>query len=198
MVVYPSNSDKESEKVSQPEQPREKRQPVTKGKVKVKKRNAVTKLADIFLPEDRSSMKEYILEDVIVPYFKKIADDAFHLFLYGRGSSSNSSVSRSSGTYYSSIYDSGRRSNVVSTERKKYVVDDIIFDTRQDAEKVLLKLRDELKTYKMVTVLTLCEFADVPSNPNDYNYGWTDLSSASVVRVRDGYALNLPKPIPID
>lgn len=198
MVVYPSNSDKEPEKVAQPEQPRRKRKPVAKGTVRAKKRNAATKLADIFLPEDRSSMKEYILEDVIVPYFKKIADDAFHMFLYGRGSNSNSGVSRSSGTYYSSIYDPDRRSNVIRTEKKKHVVDDIIFDTRRKAEEVLISLKDEIKTYKLVTVLTLCELAEVPSNPNDDNYGWTDLSNASVIMVRDGYALNLPKPIPID
>ena len=38
----------------------------------------------------------------------------------------------------------------------------------------------------------------VTVNFTDNKYGWKDLSSASVSRVRDGYLLNLPRTVLLD
>jgi hypothetical protein len=38
----------------------------------------------------------------------------------------------------------------------------------------------------------------ITGNYTDNKYGWTDIRSASVNRTRDGYALKLPKALPLN
>lgn len=76
---------------------------------------------------------------------------------------------------------------------KSINVNDIVFDTRRDAETVLDAMVDIKNTYDVVTVADLYELSDLSSNYNDNRYGWTDISGCKTVRVRDGYILKLPR-----
>ena len=38
----------------------------------------------------------------------------------------------------------------------------------------------------------------VSGNYTDNKYGWTDIRNASVIRVRDGYMIKLPKALPLN
>ena len=76
--------------------------------------------------------------------------------------------------------------------------DDIIFDNRGDAEAVLSSMEDVIDQYGVVSIADLFDLAEVSnSNYAMNNYGWTDLRTANVVRVRDGYILKLPRALPI-
>ena len=50
----------------------------------------------------------------------------------------------------------------------------------------------------VVTVADLYDLADLTQPYTANRYGWTNLRNATTQRVRDGYILKLPRPMPID
>ena len=53
--------------------------------------------------------------------------------------------------------------------------------------------------YKVISVAELYDLASITThNYTCNNYGWVDLRGSSVVRVRDGYILKLPRALAID
>lgn len=71
---------------------------------------------------------------------------------------------------------------------------EIILESRKDAEDVLDTMRNMISTYGVVSVADLHDLTGAIANYTDSNYGWTALNSAKVVRVRNGYLLKLPRP----
>lgn len=176
-------------------------QKVVSGKAKIKKKNDLQKFADVFISEDVKNVKSYVLGDVLVPAIKKaivdIVTDGINMIFYGgtrRGSgSSGSKVS------YRSFYDrkDDTRSRGDSETRTRYGYDEIIVETRGEAEEVLSQLSDLIDTYRVATVADLYDLVGISHNYTDNKYGWTNIRNAEAKRVRDGYLLVLPKPIPI-
>lgn len=87
-------------------------------------------------------------------------------------------------------------------KRKKsdftYSIDDIIFESMAEAERVKEQMSEIINEYGYVTVADVCGLANVVPNYMDSKYGWTYINSAKVTRIRDGYYIKLPKPLPID
>ena len=79
-----------------------------------------------------------------------------------------------------------------------YSYDDIIIDTRGEAEAVLSRMDEIMDTYGLVRVADLYDLVGVSGNPTDNSYGWTNIRNAEVVRVRDGYKIKMPRAMPID
>lgn len=198
MENYPSNSHKAREEVVE-----KKVEKVVSGKTSTKKKSGIRKLSDTFLSEDVSNVKSYIFSEVLLPAAKKLVSDivtnGIDMLLYGeiknkKGNSSKVSYSR----YYDDRRDRSRdyRSPVV---RNNFDYDEIIFETRGDAEAVLDAMYDILNQYKVVSVAELYDLASITThNYTCNNYGWIDLRGSSVVRVRDGYILKLPRALAID
>ena len=198
MENYPSNSHKAREEVAE-----KKVEKVVSGKTSTKKKSGMRKLSDTFLSEDVSNVKSYIFSEVLLPAAKKLVSDIVtngtNMLLYGeiknkKGNSSKVSYSR----YYDDRRDRSRdyRSPVV---RNNFDYDEIIFETRGDAEAVLDAMYDILNQYKVVSVAELYDLASITThNYTCNNYGWIDLRGSSVVRVRDGYILKLPRALAID
>lgn len=200
MEEYPSNS--YNSKKYQDEKDGKKVEKVVTGNVKTKKKSEARKLADIFISEDIANVKSYVFMDVLVPAIKKaIADivtNGIDMILYGESGRTKRSGTASK-ISYSSYY---KRDDHPREERVKgrngFDYDEIIFDNRGDAEAVLSSMEDIIDQYDIVSVGDLYDLAEVStSNYAVNNYGWTDLRSASVVRVRDGYILKLPRALPI-
>lgn len=58
---------------------------------------------------------------------------------------------------------------------------------------------DELiDTYGLASVADLYDLVGKTCEYTDNNYGWNDIRSAAVVRVRDGYLLKLPRALPLN
>jgi hypothetical protein len=74
-------------------------------------------------------------------------------------------------------------------------IEDIIFNTRRDAEEVLGNLADRIDICGRATVKDLCNLANIKSDLADHLYGWTYLKSAYLYKAQDGYCIWLPKPI---
>lgn len=200
MENYPSNSYKSrQEKTEVPEAKTVEK--VTTGSVKAKKRSSLSKFVDAVVQEDMATVKNYIFSDVIVPSIKKAISDVVtngvDMVLYGETRNRKTSSSPASKVSYRSYYDDGRSSRRVEA-RSAYDYDEIIFNTRSDAEEVLLKMDEILDKYKVISVLDFFDLAGVTGKHTDNKYGWTDIRTASVVRTIDGYVIKLPRPLPID
>ena len=175
---------------------------VVSGSVKTKKKSELTKFKDVFISEDASNVKSYIVMDVLIPAVKKAISDiitnGIDMILYGE-SGRNKRSSASSKVSYRSYYDDRRddRREVPRT-RIEYNYDDIILETRGEAEEVLERMEELIETYGIVSVADLYDLVGITGNYTDNKYGWTNIRNAEPVRVRDGYMLKLPKALPIN
>lgn len=201
MENYQSNSDK-----SRQEQKSEKKvEAVITGTAKTRKKDGVQKFADVFIAEDANNVKSYIMMEVIVPAVKKAISDivttGIDMILYGEAGRSrkNNSTSKVS---YRNYYDRDServRAGSANTRRGGLDYDDILFDTRGDAEAVLDAMNDIISQYGTVSVSDFYDLARVPNDNFTMNrYGWTNIGGATAVRVRDGYILKLPRAIPLN
>lgn len=170
---------------------------IVSGSVKSKKKNGIHKIASVFVQEDVENVKTYIFEDVVVPAVKDIILDAVRAFLgIDKKSGKGSTASK---VAYRSYYDKdNRREHSVTRSRIGYDYDDIILDNRGEAEEVLSRMDELIDTYGLVSVADLYDLVGVTGNYTDNKYGWTDIRSASVIHVRDGYKIKLPKALPIN
>lgn len=202
MEEYKSNShkSKENQRGSIPEKKVEK---VIAGTAKSKKKSEIRKFTDVFISEDVNNVKSYILLEVLVPAIKKAISDivtnGIDMILYG-GTGRTKSNSTASKISYRSYYDggNGRRNYSAARTRIGYNYDDIILDNRGEAEDVLSRMDELISTYGVVSVADLYDLVGVTGNYTDNKYGWTDIRSASVIRVRDGYMIKLPKALPLN
>lgn len=183
---------------------REKRvqQPVVSGPVKVKKKSEVKKFADVFISEDVSKVKEYIFMDVLVPAVKKAISDiitnGIDMILYGEAGRTRKPNGAADKVSYRRYYDERRDTPRSSVTRSTYDYDNITLATRGEAEAVLDQMQDIITDYRMVSVADLYDLVGVTGSYTDNKYGWTDIHTAEVIRVRDGYILKLPRALPID
>ena len=197
MAEYKGNSHRSKE---QNEVVEKKVEQIAKGKTK--KKSEVKKFADTFIAEDITSVKDYILMEVLLPAAKKAISDivtnGIDMILYGE--TRTKSKSRESRVSYTKYYDRDRDYERPTRTRGRYGYDydDIILDTRKEAEEVLDRMDDLIDNYGMVSVADLYDLVGVSGNYTDNKYGWTNLRNADVQRVRDGYLLKLPKALPFD
>lgn len=199
----PDNSHKSrNEKKTSTESGEKRVEKVIKGKAKVKK-NEMRKLTDVFISEDVSNVKNYILMDVIVPSIKKafyeLVVGTLDMTLYGgRGGGKRSTADRVSyKTDYNGVSRRDERTYNSTRTASGYSYDDIIVDTRGEAEAVLMRLDEVMEEYECVRVADLYDLVGVTGNYTDNNYGWTNIRNAEVVRVRDGYKIKMPRAIPL-
>ena len=198
-INYESNSNKskEEQRESIPEKKVEK---VILGTAKAKKKSSINKFADVFISEDVNNVKSYIIMDVLVPAVKKAMSDivtnGINMILYGE--TTNKKSSDASKVSYRNYYDRDRREEPYSRQRVGYSYDEIILDNRGEAEDVLSRLDELIITYGIVSVADLYDLVGITGNYTDNKYGWHDIRSASVLRVRDGYLLKLPKALPLN
>lgn len=175
---------------------------VVSGTVKTKKKSEIHKFTDVFISEDAANVKNYILMDVLVPAVKKaisdIVRDGIDMILYG-GTGRSKSSGPSNYVSYSRYSDRDRRDDhrYSDTRRAGYYHDDIIVQTRGEAEDVLARMDELIDMYGQVTVADLYDLVGISGNYTDNRYGWTNIRNAEPVRVRDGYLLKMPKVGPL-
>lgn len=196
---YKPNSNRSRE-----EQKEEKKvEKVVVGTAKTKKKSGIHKLTDIFVSEDIHNVKNYIFMDVLVPAVKdavsSVVKNGIDMLVYGEPGGMKKRVGASK-VSYRDYYDRGRSerpSRIDHTNGFDY--DDIEFDNRGDAEAVLSAMEDIIEQYTFVSVHDFYELANVTTNNYmTHKYGWTNIHSAEVRRVRSGWMIKLPRPLPID
>lgn len=201
---YKSNSNKsKTEAVKQAEEKRVEK--VVTGKVVTKKRSGFSKFAGEFISEDAKNIKSYVIGDVLIPAFKKaisdIITDGIDIILYGGNGRSRSGRSNADRVSYRSYYDDRRPSDRLTTSRyssNSYSYDDIILDSRGEAEEVLARMDELMDTYGLVRVADLKDLVGITGSYTDNKYGWTNIRNAEIVHVRDGWMIKMPRAVAID
>lgn len=174
---------------------------VVHGKVKTKK-NEMRKLTDIFISEDVANVKSYILMDVLVPAIKKaiydIVVNSLDMSLFGgHGGGKRSTADKVSYRDYNGVSRRDERTYGSHRTASGYSYDDIILETRAEAEAVLSRMDEIMETYQIVRVADLYDLVGITGEHTDNKYGWTNIHNAEVERVRDGYRIKMPRALPI-
>lgn len=202
METYTSNSHKAREEQQQAASPEKKVEKVISGSAKPKKKGEMQKLANIFISEDVGNVKSYILMEVLVPAIKKalldIVTNGADMILYGEAGRSKRGTTASK-VSYGKFYDRDYGPKREYRSSRGYDYDDIIFETRGDAERVLDSMNEIISQYGVVSVLDFYDLADVSTdNYAADKYGWEDIRTCKPVRVRDGYILKLPRAVALN
>lgn len=171
---------------------------VTKGKVR---RMEEPLLMKIFGGETASNIGSYILWDVLVPALKSTITDmiinATEMIFYGTGKRTrNRQIRRDRGrsiVSYNSMYDR-RPSRERSRPDDPHRFEEIVFESRADAEMVLSTLVDMIDQYGLATVEEFYEAAGLEAEFTDSKFGWESLVGASVAPIKGGWILDLPRP----
>lgn len=201
---YKSNSHKSKENPSSPVSKK-----IVTGNVKIQEKHGLAKVASLFIAEDVSDIKSYIIMDILIPTIRDTIVDIItkgtEMVFCGKNGRTRkpSSGSRMSYERYYEPSNNRRdygRQNGAPSRNQEY--QEIVFDTRGDAEMVLEQLRNYIVEYRVARVSDLYDFVEISSdNYTNCDYGWTDLSpsKAYVYRSRDGgYMLQLPRALPVD
>lgn len=181
--------------------------PVVTNPVTTKKKSVATKLAETFVADDVSNVKDYILFDVLIPGIKDTISTIFHnsldMIMFGSSKNRSRSASTNSRTSYTRYYDErnyrrdDRDRDRVNYSSRRCDIDEIIFRTKREAEEVLFEMQELYDRFRNVSIADLYQLIDKPVDSRNWtlnDYGWEDLSSVDVIRVPDGYLLRLPRP----
>ena len=182
-------------------------QKVTSGRVIKKKKGFFGRFKEDFVIEDRNNIGDYIVHDVLIPAIKGFLYDAvlggLDMGLYGglRGNRSNHSrggfTNRTPyGRVVGGFVNNATRGVDRNSDRRDS--DEILLESRGEAEEVLSEMIQQISDYGKVSVADFYDLLGEKSQYTDLKYGWTDLRSAKVDRVREGYFINLPRAKALD
>lgn len=204
---FPGNSNKNKERE---EVIKEKKvEQIVTGKVIKQKKTLGQKFSETFFGDDTRSVSDYLIHDVLIPAMKSTLSDmvggGIEMLLFGeRRRSSSGSIYRDRDRSYvpynrmSTITrrDDSRsdRFGMTKVARSRHDFDDIILETRGEAEDVLSHMVDLIEDYGVASVADYYDLLGIESAFTDNNYGWTNIRDGSVERVRRGYSIRLPQP----
>lgn len=199
-VDYPANSQKA--KLETPAE-RAKQDKVVEGVVKQRKPSLASRLVHDFVAEDGGSVWQYVVMEVLLPAAKNTISDVvsqgIERLLYGDARPTRSGSNRPGYTNYSSravrssapIADP--RPQLSRQARAAHDFDEVIIQSRAEAETVIDRLRDLIDQYEVATVSDLYDLVGLTGEFTDDKWGWYDLRSATVRAIRGGYLLSLPR-----
>ena len=204
MDKYPPNSHKYKQEQKEAADKKRVEKKVISGTAKIKKKSEARKFADVFIAEDAANVKKFVVEDLLIPGVKKlivsIIKNSAEMIFGETGAdrdrfSNGSRVGYISYDKYSRQRDDRRDRNTVSRNRFDY--DDIVFETRGDAEAARSQMEELIDRYGFCTVADLYDSVQLSAPYTSNKYGWTSIPAicnAEVVRLRDGgYILKLPR-----
>ena len=185
-------------------------QRVTSGEVTRKKKSLRKQFSDIFVAGNPKTAVRYAMFDVVLPMARDMVWEAisegFRNLIFGDSRRYRGSTPPQSGptgyvqyNRYSGIMGGGSRTSspqrtMSRQARAQHDFDEIILDSRTEAEEVIDRLFDLVSRYESATVADLYELVGLASSHTDHKWGWTDLHGAGVTRVHGGYLLDLPEP----
>ena len=207
---FPSNSRREKEeRVSQSRQEPKKVEKVIEGEVIRRKKPLGKRLTETFVGADARSVWSFVALDVLIPAAKDMFADAVsqgvERLVFGDARSTSRRTGRRPGSGYTPYnrYSGGprdepRRPEISRRARAAHDFDEIILNTRAEAEEVIDRLFEIISKYEVATVADLYDLVGIAGSYTDDKWGWTDIRGTGASRVRNGYLLDLPRPEPID
>jgi hypothetical protein len=206
---YPPNSDASKREASTPKPEDKNIKRVTTGQAKRKKKSLGKQFKDTFVGGDAKMAARYVVFDVLVPAAQEMIVEAgrtgIEKMIFGERRSRRGYTPPQSGptgyvsyNRYSSSSRSGPERVMSRRARARHDFDEIVLETRGEADEVIDQLYEIVSRYDSATVADLYELVGLASTHTDNKWGWTDLRGAGVTRVRSGYLLDIPEPRPLD
>lgn len=176
--------------------------PVTTNVI-VKKESEAKRIGRKFFSEDAKTVGSHVAESVIIPSLQKLLSDivkgGIDWLIYG---SKGSGLKTGAGTIsYGSYYNRSGLINssptyanpMITTKPTLYSVNDIIIPDRGEAEEVLLRMKESIANYGMVSVGDFYDLVGQRFNFTDQKWGWFNLDTADVIRVDGGFCIRFPR-----
>lgn len=173
---------------------------------RIKEKGVGEKIADSFLSEDTRTVKNYIIWDVFIPGIKNAIADmvigGLEMAFFGSARSRRSSGGASRVSYQSDYRDNYRNYSNSRVDRNyrssRSGYNDIVLDTRQDAEEVRISMEELVNKYGEATVADLYSLVGITSTHQDNKWGWRDIRDFNISRSRGGYVLDFEPPLYLD
>ena len=206
---FPTNSFKSKEGARHEPAPEKKVEPlVLKGLVTQRKKPLGAKFKELFLGADARDVGSYLLIDVAIPAAKSLiydmATQGMNRALYGdsrpsprSGSSNGRYVSYNRMSKPTPPWEDSPRT-LSRQSRATHSFDDLPFTDREDATEALERLRMLVDQFDVATVTDFYELVGITGSFTDNKWGWNSLRDARVLPSRDGFIIDLPRPIPLD
>lgn len=187
----------------------EKVEKIVAGAVTRRKKTLGKRFSETFLGGDAKSALSYAVFEVLAPAAKDMAVDVatkwFERLIFGEGGTKHRPSSRSTSfggyTSYNRYSQASRREEPRGMSRRgreSHDLDEILLDTRAEADAVIDQLFYRIEKYGSTTLSDLYNLVGVASSYTDEKWGWTDIRGAEPKRTRSGYVLDLPRPEPLD
>lgn len=178
---------------------------VITGNASIRKKSEGRKILEMVFPSTGSDLKHTLMTDVVVPMIKSGLWEAFNRVLYPGGDGPRRATSYGGswgGTRinYSGISNPQNRQHYIPAGYAiGFDYDRIGFETRGDAEAVLMTLDENIDEYKFATVGTFYEAAGVTTNNAQVEkFCWRSIGDARVVQIGDRWFIKMPRPMPLD
>ena len=201
---FPSNSHRNRDEKKEPK----KVEKIVTGKVATRKKSLGKRFMETFVGDDIGNVSFYVIHDVLIPAAKSTLSDVVKgaiemvLFPDQKGSRTSRERGRSYVSYDKQRHTNNRRDDrpeVSPKNRARHNFDEVVLDSRGEAEEVLSHLVDLIVDYGQASVSDLYDLVGIQDNFTDRKWGWVDLSGASASIARGGgYVLNLPKTVLLD
>lgn len=190
---------------------------IAQGEVTRRKKPIGKRLKEIFISGDARSVLGVVAGDVLIPAAKDMITDAatqaVERMVFGEsrgfrgrpggyrppGAPGHTSYNRYSQPTNNAQWRTETPRDPSRRARSTHDFDELILDSRAEAERVIDMLMEMVSQYGQATVADLYELVGTTSQYTDNKYGWTQLQGAGVQHIRGGqFLLNLPKPEPLD
>lgn len=178
-------------------------QKIISGEVTQRKKSLGRRIAETFSGDDAHSVGHYVLFEVALPAIKQLLADAasqgVERLLFGeRGGGRSSGRSY---TPYNRVSSGGTSRSSTPPASPKSIsrsgYEDILYETRAQAELVLDQLTALIEQYNVATVSDLYSLVGITGSFTDDKWGWASLAGARVRRVQEGFLLDLPRAVDI-
>ena len=175
---------------------------VVTGNVTIKKKSEGRKILEKIFPSVGSDLKTTLMDDVIFPMLKNGLLEAVGRILWPNGDGPVRSSSFGGGTrinYSGFSKPQARQHYIPAGSTVGFDYDRIAFETRGDAEAVLMALDENIDAYGFATVGAFYEAAGVTTNNAQVEkFCWRSIGDAKVAQVGGGWIIRMPRPMPLD
>lgn len=175
---------------------------VVTGNVTIKKKSEGRKILEKIFPSAGSDLKTTLMDDVIFPMLKNGLWEAVGRILWPNGDGPVRSSSFGGGTrinYSGFSKPQARQHYIPAGSTFGFDYDRIAFETRGDAEAVLMALDENIDAYGFATVGAFYEAAGVTTNNAQVEkFCWRSIGDAKVAQVGGGWIIRMPRPMPLD
>lgn len=209
MEEFPSNARSRREPPREAEKPRVERivtSPVTR-----RKKGFGRRMVESFVGGEPRSVGSFVMLDVLLPAMRDMIADGFTQMIEGVVYGESRSVGRRTGSRFSSGAMGRTNYHRMSTSRfdnrpdprapamsqrgrAMHDFEDLVFPRLVEAQEILDRLFGIIQEFEFATIRDLYEMVGEKASHTDEKYGWSDISTARIERIREGYVLNLPRP----